>query len=229
MRVGLLKGRRFGCDAEEVRGIGSRTSSGEVAVPTPIMLSLSSKQGTGTLLSELVCDAFAQGTQGLFEYATQLPAPEHAASLSVVGQTWAGVVGFTASELRGSLVVNMNEHMVVNSLPAEVRARVSSDLSDPTLQRTLNDWCGEVANQIVGRAKNRIAGYGPLLTMSSPISLRASGMVWGGSSSTHEFRQRLEYQKGQLLSIASVTIERDHLVEKIPANSAASEGEMMMF
>lgn len=59
MRVGLLKGRRFGCDAEEVRGIGSRTSSGEVAVPTPIMLSLSSKQGTGTLLSELVCDLSA--------------------------------------------------------------------------------------------------------------------------------------------------------------------------
>ena len=65
--------------------------------------------------------------------------------------------------------------------------------------------------------------------MSSPISLRASGMVWGGSSSTHEFRQRLERAQGQRLSIASVTIERDHHVEKISANAAAAEGEMMMF
>lgn len=208
---------------------GFRSAPGEATVPTPIMLSLSSKQGPGTLLSELVRDAFAQGTRGLFEDATQLPVPEDASNFSLVGQTWAGVVGFTASELRGSLVVNMNDQMVVNSLPPEIRARVSDEPNDPSFQRTLNDWCGEIANQIVGRAKNRIAGYGPLLTMSSPISLRASGMVWGGSSSTHEFRQRLERAQGQLLSIASVTIERDHHVEKISANAAAAEGEMMMF
>ncbi len=193
------------------------------------MLSLSSNQDSGSLLSALVRDAFADGTRGLFEQATDLPVAEDATALALTGPTWAGVIGFTSSEVRGSLVVNMNEHMVINSLPDEIRARLSADGEDPAFHRTLNDWCGEIVNQIVGRAKNRISGYGPLLTMSSPIALRASGMVWGGSSATHEFRQRLQHAEGQLLSIASVTIERDLRVEEISANAAASEGEMMLF
>ncbi|MGB1699174.1 MAG: chemotaxis protein CheX [Nannocystaceae bacterium] len=193
------------------------------------MLSLTSTLGTGALLSNIVRDAFQQGVEGLFEDAKVRPIGDRLHDLSLNGETWAGVVGFTANEIRGSLVINMNEPMVVNSLPEAIRTRMREHPDDANFHRTLNDWCGEIANQIVGRAKNRISEYGPLLTLSSPISLRASGMVWGASTSTHEFRQLLEQGEGQILSIASVTIERDHEVEPISANAAATEGEMMMF
>ena len=170
-----------------------------------------------------------KGTRGVFEGATDLPIFAESKEIVLTGQTYEGVIGFTAAEVRGSLVVNMNESMVLNSLPMEIRNRLSTDPEEPAFQRTLNDWCGEVANQILGRAKNRISGFGPMLTLSNPISLRASGKVWGGSSATHEFRQCLERAEGQVLSIASVTIENDNRVEAISANTAASEAEMMLF
>ena len=193
------------------------------------MLSLSSNPEVGTPLSQVLEDAFRGAATGFFDGVREVTPPDEDKYQFLEGETWASVLGFTSSDVRGSLVVNMAKEAVMKSLPPEVTASYSSDPESPRYHAMLNDWCGEISNQICGRAKNRVASYGPLISLSTPISLLARGIVWGPSSATHVFRHFFETDFGRVLSIASLTIEKDHFVEPIQGANPAEEGEMMLF
>ena len=192
------------------------------------MLCLATNSTTGERFSDVLDRAFTEAAIGFFHDAKPVEVrvgdPEF-----LYGQTWASVLGFTSSDVRGSLVVNLSLGALVGSMPAEIAPCYSNDPADPLYARMLNDWCGEIANQIAGRAKNRIHRYGPLVSLSTPISLMATGMLWGAAPSSQMVRNFFETNTGRASCIASLTLEKDHFVEEIAGQQSPEEGEMMLF
>jgi CheY-specific phosphatase CheX len=79
----------------------------------------------------------------------------------------AGIIGFTADELRGSLVLAMG------------RAPLEAVDAEAARHR---DWIQELSNQLLGRVKNRLLGYGVDLKMTTPLSMRGVRLTLEGSS-----------------------------------------------
>ncbi|HEY3497078.1 MAG TPA: chemotaxis protein CheX [Polyangiaceae bacterium] len=69
-------------------------------------------------------------------------------------------IGFAGPELRGALVLISTRKLVRLALPREVQDRSSDE--------QLADWMGELANQLLGRIKNKLIAYGVNLAMGTP-------------------------------------------------------------
>lgn len=69
-------------------------------------------------------------------------------------------IGFAGPALRGALVLISTRRLVEVALPPEVRDRHSDE--------QLADWMGELANQLLGRVKNKLLNYGVSLAMGTP-------------------------------------------------------------
>ncbi|HEY4223079.1 MAG TPA: chemotaxis protein CheX [Myxococcota bacterium] len=72
-------------------------------------------------------------------------------------QEIAGVIGFTG-HLRGTLIVASKRDLLEESCPLP-----STDVSD---------WTAELANQLLGRFKNRLIRYGLEVAMATPVAVR---------------------------------------------------------
>lgn len=113
------------------------------------------------VLNELV----VQCSRALFEHY-EVPI-EHAPGASRE-EVWeedlvlAGIIGFTSTAMRGSMVLGIG---------AKPLAKVDEDES------AHRDWIQELANQLLGRMKNRLLGYGVDLQMTTPMSMRGLHLV----------------------------------------------------
>lgn len=76
-------------------------------------------------------------------------------------QQLAAIIGFTAERYVGSLVLVCHQDLVVTTLPPEL-ARTP---------RLIRDWLGELSNQLLGRAKNRMLAFGSSFRLSPPTTL----------------------------------------------------------
>ena len=102
------------------------------------MLSLSSNPEVGTPLSQVLEDAFRGAATGFFDGVREVTPPDEDKYQFLEGETWASVLGFTSSDVRGSLVVNMSKEAVMNSLPPEVTASYSNDPESPRYHAMLS-------------------------------------------------------------------------------------------
>jgi CheY-specific phosphatase CheX len=103
----------------------------------------------------------------------------------------AGVVGFTGVEMRGTLLLVSAFEVIAAARPPELRQRPLSkeSFSDWILVR---DWSGELANQVLGRIKNRLHRYGVTFDVSPPTALSGAALTFatpkGRSPQYHVFK-----------------------------------------
>jgi hypothetical protein len=80
------------------------------------------------------------------------------------------VIGFTSPELRGAMALLLSEDVVrathtIHAHPSEAERR---------------DWAGELANQLLGRVKNLLIAWGPVVSMSTPMVVSGNALSLGG-------------------------------------------------
>jgi len=80
----------------------------------------------------------------------------------------AGIVGFTGQKMRGTFVFVASYEVIAAARPSELKKLTARTSSDWILVR---DWAGELANQVVGRIKNRLRVFGVTLQVSTPTAL----------------------------------------------------------
>ena len=80
-------------------------------------------------------------------------------------------IGFGGARLRGTLTVMAPQALWLKTYPIAVAP--GADLGD----NDLLDWCGEVANQVLGRIKNQLVRRGVELQVSTPKALHASQLT----------------------------------------------------
>ena len=75
------------------------------------------------------------------------------------------MLGFTGSQLRGSLAISTTREFLARTRPVPFQ----SDLE-------VRDWGAELVNQLVGRVKSRMVEYGVDLRLSTPVSIMGADL-----------------------------------------------------
>ena len=112
--------------------------------------------GTATESSSLVDGLILDITRALFgSYGARLELDGSPAQKTLETANFITVIGFSSRTFNGSLLLVLPRSLVEHTLPA-------ADAS-------LADWCGELANQLLGRLKNRLIDYQVSLNMTLPV------------------------------------------------------------
>jgi hypothetical protein len=107
----------------------------------------------------IIESAVSEACISLFEdYALPLRKAETAALEVGPELLYAGVVGFSGDQMRGSLLLATSNEPLGRTTP-------TSDAS-------LREWIAELTNQLLGRIKNKLIPRGVTLHLSTPIVLR---------------------------------------------------------
>jgi chemotaxis protein CheX len=110
---------------------------------------------------EIVNSIVVQVTEELFA-AYEVKVQEQAEPAGDPGDEvlFAGVIGFTGSAMRGTLVLAPTRKLL--------------ERSHATTRCEFRDWAGELANQLLGRIKNRLRAYGVEIHVSTPVLLKGT-------------------------------------------------------
>jgi CheY-specific phosphatase CheX len=110
-----------------------------------------------SLLVQMCRDMFAANGEA-FEELNGADAPPDRENLL------AACIGLSGTTVRGALVVV--------GRPTFFKATYPAELGIPRTDDDVADWGGEVANQLLGRIKNRLSTYGLDFTTSTPTMVR---------------------------------------------------------
>jgi CheY-specific phosphatase CheX len=121
---------------------------------------------TDVVLHEL-CTAIRELTH---DYAIALVDLERVDERTEIrGHQVAGIVGFTGPGLGGMLAIRATTDTVRSSLP--IAPPGGADAA------ALGDWIAEIANQLIGRTKNKLLRYGTTLEITPPTQARADDLL----------------------------------------------------
>jgi hypothetical protein len=120
-------------------------------------------------------------------------------------------VGLTGSHIRGSLLLATTHE------PLELAG------DEP---RILRDWIAELANQMVGRIKNRLIGMGTTIFYSTPVMLRGEHLA----PLIHQPPSLLFRANGGVVSVwFDVDVDPALVLAESRDTVAAREGEALLF
>ncbi|MGC4087045.1 MAG: chemotaxis protein CheX [Polyangiaceae bacterium] len=132
-------------------------------------------------------------------------------------------VGFASPNLRGSLTMTADRAFVINSRPPELRGTAPSELE-------ISDWMGELGNQLLGRLKNRLIGYGVVIDLGTPA------VLFGVEIQRHLGRRPVACERfirsadGKLVIHLDADVsENFEILEASHVEEAMPEGEVALF
>lgn len=125
----------------------------------------------------------------------------------------AGIIGFTRDHMRGAMIVGTTSSVLEKSQAA-------------TRNSSRRDWSAELANQLLGRVKNRMVARGVDLQMTTPLAVRGQALTIDeeGQMEAFDFEGPDGNVRVWLDLELSGEVEVRATEEKI-----ASEGDMMLF
>ena len=131
--------------------------------------------------------------------------------------TLGAAIGFTGEYVRGVLVIALDEEM----------ARCLNPVSK-TNPHTDYDWIGELANQLLGRLKNKLLSYSIEVALSTPVVVHGSQLSIGTLQRTST---RLCFRHQNLFANVWWDAEVDPALEMSTENApdVQAEGEMVLF
>ena len=128
---------------------------------------------------------------------------------------YCGALGFSGEQIRGTLVLATSQEPLGRTTPIQGSSH--------------HEWIAELANQLLGRIKNKLLPHGVTLHLSTPIVLRGDyrGIVPRKPDST-PFAFRCD--NGAVCVWFDAELIRDLDLSKIePDTEAVDEGEMLLF
>ncbi len=122
------------------------------------------------------------------------------------------IIGFTGNDMSGSLLVACSREPLT--------------LAGENV-RNIHDWLAELANQMLGRIKNRLLGLGTVIYATTPIILRGEHLAPLGDQP----RSQLFFANGGVLSVwFDVDLLSNLELATTPDVSASvREGETLLF
>jgi CheY-specific phosphatase CheX len=156
----------------------------------------------------------AFGTTSRYDPTGESKHPAQEGMLAIIG------FGGTGEALRGSLVVGANRGLLRRSCP------VADEGSDDRLQ----DWLGELANQLLGRLKSRLLAHGIVIQLGTPTTV--SGLELRVRCSGDRQATPLWLLAGNdwfVMRLDAIAAPGVELCVSPDPSSAATEGEVLLF
>jgi len=135
----------------------------------------------------------------------------------------AGIIGFTEERFGGIVAVQTSPEVVAEIVPGEIRGRIDD--------RVVVDWMGELANQLLGRAKNKMLKYGASFQMSPPTTVTGSALSVTSPVSRTGVWLEADTPAGPIRIMIDFRCEQEVLLSESHSTDhvAAAEGDMMLF
>lgn len=167
------------------------------------------KSDNNGTLSEIVCEAVTK----VFEaYGTELLA----AKTGDPGHEVVAVIGYAADEVRGGLALGISKKLAERTMP--------------TPDTPLYDWAGELANQILGRVRNKMLAYEVDIQISTPVVLHGLGVQVAPPGHTGVKVASYKAGKEMVQVLLEARFEQGYeLPEPCADDTAINEGEMLLF
>lgn len=163
--------------------------------------------------NEVLSEVVGECVEKVFEaYDTVL----ESASEVVAGHEVVAVIGYAADEVRGGLALGISKALAEKTMP--------------TPDTPLYDWAGELANQILGRVRNKMLAYKLDIQISTPVVLHGLGVQVAPPG--HQGVKVASYQSGgeTVQVLLEARFEEDFVLpEKDEEDGVVDEGEMLLF
>ncbi len=161
------------------------------------------------VLSDVVSDCVVK----VFEAYDSMLEPTNVAD---PGHEVVAVIGYAADEVRGGLALGISKALAQKTMP--------------TLETPLYDWAGELANQILGRVRNKMLAYQVDIQISTPVVLHGLGVQVAPPG--HDGVKVASYKAGD--DVVQVLLEARFeegfvLPERSEDGGTVDEGEMLLF
>lgn len=136
----------------------------------------------------------------------------------------ASAIGYSSPQIKGSVTVLSPKSLLAKSHP-------NLQMEMPVGDQEVEDWIGEISNQLLGRIKNKLLKFGATVSMATPSVLAGNAMVpkepKEGASSTFKFQS----EHGSLVVTVNAVLAPGYKFEAVgeSATSAAKEGASMLF
>lgn len=129
-----------------------------------------------------------------------------------------GVIGFSSQALSGSLLLALPQALVERTLPMP--------------EASAGDWCGELANQLIGRLKNQLLKYQVAINLSLPVVIAGEGLKL--PASTRRDCRYFSYATEGTIFFIRLEMETSPTLELVRQVNAANadavdEGELLLF
>lgn len=134
----------------------------------------------------------------------------------------AAVLGYTGDQINGSLVVACPKGVLDASHPNHAMGMPVSD-------NDISDWAGEIANQSLGRIKNRLASQGVKFAMSTPTSVTGKQMQIRPPKNGHALEMRFTGAKGMVLMHFLTVFDAALKFDAMKKEETAKEGDSLLF
>ena len=125
-----------------------------------------------------------------------------------------GFIGFAHSHIRGALAITSSQALL-----------------DQTAQGACpKDWIGELANQLLGRLKNKLLGYDVVLQMSTPIAMSGYSLSIAGDPASVE-NLYFSTLHGPIHLHLDLELSADFVLERVSGveEEMMDEGELLFF
>jgi hypothetical protein len=138
--------------------------------------------------------------------------------------SYVSILGASGEGVTLSSMLKIDRDLVVSMHPLR-----STNVSQPDLE----DWCLELNNQLVGRVKNKLLGYGRVVIVGLPVMLTGTDVsaVIAPHSEVHQYS--VESADGQIvLTLATLIAPNVELQEMEPSmndETVMLEGAVALF
>jgi CheY-specific phosphatase CheX len=123
-----------------------------------------------------------------------------------------GVVGFAGPGIRGTCILAATEEPISKSIP---------------VSGSLRDWIAELSNQLVGRIKNKLLGYGAEVYITSPAVVRGEHLAAPSNCAIKPLS--FATAGGNVFVWVDVETDESFTLINPPEPPGASEGEALLF
>ena len=125
----------------------------------------------------------------------------------------AAIIGFAGDKLRGSVMLSMSDRALQHT--------------KQTPGESVEDWVGELTNQLAGRLKNRLLGYGLDVAIATPLVIRGNRISPCVDGETGPLTWA--FDKGDAYAWIDCDFKQGVEFVETGAVEVASEGEALMF
>lgn len=134
----------------------------------------------------------------------------------------ASVLGFTGDAISGSLVLALDVKLLEASHP-------NLEMGMPVGPADVSDWAGEMANQILGRIKNKLAVCGVKFAMATPTTVMGKAMQVKLPKDGAALAVRCKGKAGGLTAYFVAVCAPGLDLAKAAGEDAAREGDGLFF
>jgi hypothetical protein len=132
---------------------------------------------------------------------------------------WVGVIGFDTETLNGNLTL---------SVPTGILQSRDPGLNPGDEVSWQADWVRELANQLLGRVKNRLSKFQVVLRTRLPTSMSGAALELHKRRTPSEMLYRFRALRGDILVVVDAPLDKAILVYS-GALQIAKEGDVILF